>query len=142
MANEEKLNDSFLGTGWSFPPQFSDISGDVIQVSDLEDIRQSLVILLSTSLGERIMQPAYGCNLRDYMFESMNTTLITYLKSLIYDAILFYEARITVNKLEIDTSSYLEGILNISIDFTVKSYNSRYSIVFPYYINESSIKTA
>lgn len=142
MANQEKLNDSFLGTGWSFPPQFTDITGDILQVADLEDIRQSLTILLSTSLGERLMQPTYGCNLRDYQFEAMNTTLITMLKGLILDAILFHESRIKVNKLMLDTSSYLEGLLIITVDFTVKSYNSRYNMVFPYYINESSVKTA
>ena len=56
MANSDK---SFLGTGWSFPPEFNPY-GSVKKVSDEEDIRESLVILLSTSPGERIMQPTYA----------------------------------------------------------------------------------
>ncbi len=56
-------SESFLGTGWSFPPTFTNVSGDVVMTSDVEDILASLHILLSTSIGERLMQPTYGCNL-------------------------------------------------------------------------------
>jgi uncharacterized Zn-binding protein involved in type VI secretion len=69
-------HNSFLGTGWSFPPTFDRDSGQVEMVSDLADIEQSLDILLSTSLGERVMVPDYGCNLDDYMFESLSNNLI------------------------------------------------------------------
>ena len=44
---------------------------EVATVSNEEDVAQSLNILLATSLGERVMQPEYGCNLNDYMFESL-----------------------------------------------------------------------
>ncbi len=71
---------SFLGTGWAFPPAFDNESASVEMVSNYEDIKQSLDILLSTSLGERVMQPDYGCNLTDYIFESLNSTLIGIIK--------------------------------------------------------------
>ena len=77
------MNDtSFLGQGWSFPPEFSKDSGTVNMVSEELDINQSLHILLSTSLGERVMQPDYGCNLKDYQSEPLNNGLISYLKDL------------------------------------------------------------
>ena len=53
--NQEFL--SFLGTGWSFPPEFNNMTGTVEMVSNVDDINQSLQILLSTTLGERVMQP-------------------------------------------------------------------------------------
>ena len=59
MAEEQ----SFLGTGWSFPPTFIKQNKGVGTISDVEDINSSLHILLSTRLGERVMQPEYGCNL-------------------------------------------------------------------------------
>ena len=59
------LFNSFLGTGWKFPPEFNNQTGTVEMVSDYTDIKESLDILLSTSLGERVMQPDYGCNLND-----------------------------------------------------------------------------
>jgi phage baseplate assembly protein W len=71
---EEK---AFLGKGWSFPPTF-DLSSRSLQISVAEkDIQESLHILLTTRIGERIMQPRYGCNLEDYVFENINRTFIT-----------------------------------------------------------------
>ncbi len=65
-------------------------------VSDITDIEQSLNILLSTGLGERVMQPDYGCALQPYLFEPLNASLIGYLKDRVQNAILFYEPRILV----------------------------------------------
>ena len=47
----------FLGTGWSFPPEFRLDQKDAKMISDEEDIESSLNILLSTRLGERVMVP-------------------------------------------------------------------------------------
>ena len=92
---------SFLGTGWAFPPAFDRDAGTVELVSNVEDIHQSLNILLSTSLGERVMQPDYGCNLHDYLFESLNSSMIGYIKDRVENAILIYEPRIVAEKIEV-----------------------------------------
>ena len=64
---------TFLGTGWAFPPTFDINTASVELVKNLDDINQSLNILLSTSLGERVMQPRYGCNLQDHLFDPLNS---------------------------------------------------------------------
>jgi uncharacterized protein len=138
MAEQIKATDSFLGTGWGFPVAFNNLSGDVRMTSDVEDILCSLNILLSTSIGERIMQPKFGCNLEDVMFEPISTSLLSFIKGLVKDAILYHEPRIRLNKIAIDTDDYLEGRLPIEIDFTISATNSRYNYVYPFYINEAS----
>ena len=65
--------------------------------SDEEDIRSSLRILLTTDVGERVMQPRYGCNLHRLVFEPLDTTLQAYMKDLIRTAILYFEPRIILN---------------------------------------------
>ncbi len=135
----EKFN-SFLGTGWSFPPSFDKEIGTVTLVSEEEDIRQSLNILLSTSLGERVMQPKYGCNMNDYMFEPLNSSVIGYIKDLVEHAILFYEPRILAEKIEVtpqDSFDIIEGRFTISIDYTIPETNSRFNYVYDYYKNEA-----
>ena len=130
----------FLGTGWKFPPEFDKNTGAVELVSDEEDINESLNILLSTSLGERVMQPNYGCNLTDFLFESLNSTLIGYIKDRVQNAILFYEPRITVENLEVtdvDSPELLEGHFTIKIEYTVPGTNSRFNYVYDYYKNEA-----
>src|SRR5215467_10092638 len=97
----EKAFNSFLGRGWSFPPAFDRDTGSIEMVSDVDDINQSLGILLSTSLGERVLQPNYGCNLNDYMFESLSSDLIGIIKHHVENAILFYEPRIVADKVEV-----------------------------------------
>lgn len=128
---------SFLGTGWAFPPEFNRSSGDVAMTSDLEDIIGSLTILLSTALGERLMQPSYGCNLSGLVFERMNGSMEGRVREIVTDAILYHEARIRPNSINIDTAQYLEGMLRIEVNFTVSATNSRYNFVYPYYINEA-----
>src|SRR5215213_4828140 len=97
---QEQNFNSFLGTGWAFPPAFNHNTGTTEMVSAEEDINQSLNILLSTSLGERVMQPQYGCNLQDYLFEPLNATVIGFIKDLVTNAILFYEPRIIAEKIQ------------------------------------------
>jgi phage baseplate assembly protein W len=132
---------SFLGTGWSFPPTFDHDSGQVEMVSDLVDIEQSLNILLSTSLGERVMVPDYGCNLDDYMFESLNNSLIGLIKHHVENAILFHEPRIIAEKVDVtmaDSSDLIEGRFTITVEYRIPETNSRYNYVYDYYLNEAA----
>ncbi|RPI19319.1 MAG: hypothetical protein EHM58_02310 [Ignavibacteriae bacterium] len=129
---------SFLGTGWSFPPEFNKDTKNVKMLSDEEDIESSLHILLTTRPGERVMCPDYGCNLDELVFESLSTTFKTYIKDLVKTTINLYEPRIKLNGVELDESNELQGIVLISIDYTIQSKNTRYNYVFPFYKNEGS----
>lgn len=132
---------SFLGTGWSFPPTFNPDSGTVEMVSDLEDIKESLNILLSTSLGERVLQPDYGCNLNDYMFDSLNNSLIGIIKHHVENAILFFEPRIIAERVDVtaaDSSDLIEGRFTINVEYSIPETNSRFNFVYDYYLNEAS----
>lgn len=129
---------SFYGTGWSFPPAFDNTLGHVDMTSDAADIQRSLQILLSTRPGERIMQPTFGCNLEELLFEPLTTTLKTYMKQIIETAILYHEPRIKLNNIDLSESQDLEGLVLIKIDYTVRSNNSRFNFVYPYYKNEKT----
>ena len=127
-----------MGTGWAFPPQFDQQAASVSMISDEEDIRSSLEILLSTRPGERVMQPRYGCNLDELLFEPLTTTFKTYMKDLVATAILYFEPRIEVNKIDMDETNELDGKVIISIEYTIRSTNSRFNFVYPYYKTEGT----
>ncbi|MDP3434156.1 MAG: GPW/gp25 family protein [Bacteroidota bacterium] len=133
-----ETDNAFLGRGWGFPPTFDKASKSVGMLEEEADIESSLEILLSTRLGERIMQPNYGCNLDDMVFEAMNLTMLTYLKDLVENAILYFEPRIDLDGVRIDTARDLEGMLLIIVDYTIRTTNSRFNFVFPFYKNEGS----
>jgi phage baseplate assembly protein W len=128
---------SFLGTGWGFPPTFVRTTGEVLMTSDEDDIDASLAILMSTTVGERRMQPRYGCNLQPLVFEPVNTTLETYMKDLIETAILYFEPRIVLDAVVL-TPRVLEGRIDIELKYTVARTNTRRNFVFPFYKNEGS----
>ncbi|WP_346860958.1 GPW/gp25 family protein [uncultured Draconibacterium sp.] len=129
---------SFLGTGWSFPPEFKKETKTVVMLQDEEDIKSSLEILLSTRLGERIMVPDFGCNLDELLFKPLNLTLKTYVIDLMKTAILYHEPRIDVNKINIKQGDERNGELLISIDYVVRNTNSRKNMVFPFYKQEGT----
>jgi phage baseplate assembly protein W len=130
---------SFLGTGWSFPPTFTGGGANVALVSGPEDIHQSLEILLSTRLGERVMQDEFGCDLHDLLFEEVDQSLVNTITSMVTNSILYHEARISLDNLDVSESQQQPGLLLISIEYTVRSTNSRFNMVYPFYINEASL---
>ena len=129
---------AFLGTGWSFPPVFTEGGAEVEVVSGAEDIEQSLKILLRTHLGERTMQEEYGCDLSGFLFEEMDQGLVNSLRRLISDGILYHEPRIKLDKVDVSDSGALQGLLLITITYTVRATNSRYNMVYPFYIREAT----
>lgn len=131
-----KNDKTFTGTGWSFPPTFDQNSKTVEMTTDREDIERSLEILLGTIKGERVFQSSYGCNLDEMVFESFNLTVKNYLVQKIKTAILFYEARIEPIAIELDESMIYDGQILIKIDYLIRSTNSRFNMVYPFYLNE------
>lgn len=124
---------SFLGRGWSFPPTFRKESASVDMLEDAADIASSMEILLSTAIGERIMEPKYGCNMRELLFEPLNNTMQNYLKSMIRQAILLYEPRIKLNEVQLDMAAVTEGKVVINVDYTIIATNSRQNRVYPFF---------
>ena len=127
------MNRPFLGRGWSFPPAFQRSIAGVEMLEQEADIASSLEIILTTSIGERVMAPDFGCNLEDLLFENLDTTLKTLVADQIETALLYYEPRIDVEKINLDTDRELEGIVLIEVTYRVRSTNTRYNFVYPFY---------
>lgn len=133
MANEG----AFLGRGWAFPPGFSAGGAEVEMVAGAEDIHESLQILLATQPGERVMQEKYGCELSELLFEEIDEGLINSISQLVSDAILYHEPRIELERLRVSESPTEPGKLQISMDYTIRGSNSRFNMVYPFYVKEA-----
>lgn len=134
------IKKSFLGTGWSFPPYFGNRAArsSVTMVDAEQDIHESLFILLSTTPGERIMQPTFGCGLKAHAFDEINESAATEMRDAIERAILFFEPRITLNAIVMDESDSGAGRLDIRIDYTIRGTNTRSNMVYPFYFLEGT----
>lgn len=129
----------FLGTGWTFPPTFDRHRATIVMSSDVANIKQCLWVLFSTDFGERIMLAIYGTNLRAKVFDSLTETLANDIRALIAKAILDWEPRIDVLRIEVEQLVPLQGELSISIDFVVRRTNVRSNLVYPFYLTEATL---
>lgn len=141
MTTNKLAKADFLGRGLGFPPTFKKsvpAGGDIVMVEGALDIQQSLQILLSTRPGERVLQPDFGCNLDTMLFEPLTLSLLSLMRDTVKTAIIRHEPRIIVNDVRIDASGQLEGTVMIQVDYTIRSNNSRFNFVFPFYIQEGT----
>ena len=129
---------SFLGTGWSFPPTFSKLTGTVEMLSNEADIQNSLRVLLSTRIGERLMQPNYGCNVDVMLFETINETMLTFVKDLVFTAIYYFEPRVNPINVKVEATAE-EGMVLINVEYQIRSTNSRHNLVYPFYLDEANL---
>lgn len=129
---------SFLGTGWSFPPTFSEQGKSVQLASDQEDIEQSIRIILGTIPGERLMRPDFGCGINTYVFEKQDSAFVNGLNHIIDNALLNFEPRVNFNEAVVLERNNLDGVLHIEISYTIIITNTRHNMVFPFYLLEGT----
>lgn len=139
MAEDAGAEAGFLGRGWSFPPRFDPAKGEITMVSREEDIIESLRILFLTRPGERVLQPAYGCPLHDLVFEGMTAETEASIELAVRRAILFFEPRIDVTEVAVESPDWLDGRMTIILGYRIRATNSRQNVVFPFYLREGTL---
>lgn len=132
------MEKSFLGKGWSFPPEFRKGVDPTVTVAEEEDIRQSLEILMQTNPGERVHRYDFGCGIRRFIHEEMTLTVQTQMQDVISRAVLMFEPRVTLNEVNMDLARVHEGIILVELNYTVRRTNSRTNMVFPFYLREGT----
>ena len=114
------MSQEYLGTGWRYPVQFDD--GEVVLSRYAEDVREAIWIILSTAPGERVMRPDFGCGIHEYVrFE-------------VEEALTRWEPRIELDEVQVQSSPKDPARLLISIDYRVRATDSRFNLVYPFYL--------
>ncbi len=126
---------AFLGVGWSFPVQVDQNSDDVILAAYEEDVRQAVRLILETNHGERVMRPDFGADLRALVFEPINTTNLALTKHRVEEALILWEPRIDTITVQVTADPPL-GRLLINIQYRIRTTNTFYNLVYPFYLQE------
>jgi phage baseplate assembly protein W len=123
----------FLGSGWAFPV---DLAADAtIALATEEDkVRQSIELVLRTAPGERPMRPDFGCGIHELVFEAVGNAMIGRVIAAVSSALATWEPRIDVLDVSAQQDSDDPTRLLIEIDYRVRSTNSRFNLVFPFYV--------
>ena len=127
----------WLGRGWAYPVIVDPATGGIAMAQYEVDIRQSIIIILSTAPGERVMRPDFGCGIYDLVFETINSALLTRVQVTVTDALVTYEPRIEVLTVDIDPLQASDGILTIEVEYRVRQTNQKDNLVYPFYFRES-----
>ena len=122
----------FLGKGWRFPVSVA--KGRIVASEGEEKIRESILIILGTSKGERIMRPEFGCSINDLVFEVDNTATTTLVAFHVQEALLKWEPRIEVLDVFVSPDKEKRNQLNIEIDYEVKLTNTKANMVYPFFL--------
>jgi phage baseplate assembly protein W len=126
----------FLGRGWSMPVELDPRTGLVASVEYEEDIRQSILIILETAPGERVMRPNFGCGIHELVFAVVDSTAVQRIRSVVDEALRRCEARIEVLNINVDEAATAEGKLVVEIEYRVRKTNQLGNLVFPFYFRE------
>ncbi len=102
---------------------------DINIITNEQAILESIMNIIATEPGERVMYPDFGCSLRKYLFEPIDEITSGYIRKEIFTSVEKYEPRI--ERLEVivepneDENSY-----NINIIFQMKVLKTQKSISF------------
>jgi phage baseplate assembly protein W len=138
MSNQSITDErkDFLGRGWAMPVALDPRTGLVATVAYEEDIRQSILIILETSPGERVMRPNFGCGIHDLVFAAMDSTTLQRVRSTVEEALRRCEARIEVLQVNVDEAATSEGKVLVEVEYRVRKTNQLGNLVFPFYFRE------
>ncbi|MEP1497389.1 MAG: GPW/gp25 family protein [Paracoccaceae bacterium] len=135
---------AFLGRGWGFGTTVDEVLGlsldrrwgRVVMSEGALDVQQSIAIILGTARGERVMRPDFGCGIHELPFETISAPLVAEIRRVVRDALRRFEARIDVLEVEVDTRDHINGKLEISLAYRLRTTNQVGNFVYPFYFGE------
>jgi len=128
------MTNDFLGLGWNFPVTVDGGAQVRLAPGSEEGIRQSIWMILSTSPGERVMRPDFGCGVHDLVFGGSGAGTATAVAGAVRAALAVWEPRIDVLDVDAAFDRSRPNLLLIEISYQVRSTNSRFNLVYPFYL--------
>ena len=123
----------FEGRGWRFPIGL-DGSGAIAQAREDDKVRQSIETILRTAPGERVMRPDFGCQIHDLVFDTISGAMVGRVAAVVASALATWEPRIDVLSVDPRQDTDDPTRLLIEIQYRIRSTNSRFNLVFPFYV--------
>jgi uncharacterized protein len=119
-----------LGRGVSFPFRVG-THGGIALASGEDDVEEAIMLILSTSPGERRIRPEFGCDLHAYVFEEMTASTFGHIDRAIRVALDRWEPRIEVEDIAFIPDG---GTLFVDIAYRLRTSNSVRNLIYPFYV--------
>ena len=129
---QHNIKNEALGFGMEFPIRI-DQAGGLAVVTDEEKVRQSILAILSTAKGERVMRPDFGCDIHSFVFAILDTSNLTMIKSAVRGALVRWEPRIDVGEIDLTVAGDGNRV-EINVHYTIRITNFSANLVYPFYL--------
>ncbi len=126
----------YLGTGWSFPLKTGLQGGISLSAADRK-VREAILIILQTELGERRYRPDFGCRLSELTFSPLNSKTLFLMRFYVQEALETWEPRINLEEVVAEPDPIL-GRVNLIINYRLKSNYEPRSLVYPFYLAQNT----
>lgn len=104
--------------------------GSIALVSGDESVRQSILLLLSTIPGERVMRPTYGCHIHRLLFSPNDDTTAGLAIHYTRRALARWEPRIDILSLDAGRNPARPELLDISLEYRVRASQRTEQLLF------------
>lgn len=123
----------FVGRGWAFPIR-TDANGGIALVGNEHEISEAVRLIVSTTPGERPMRPEFGCRIHDFVFAPADAMTAAAISDEVTRAVTMWEHRVDVEAVDVLQGPDDQTVIYIDIHYRLKATNSRYNLVFPFYV--------
>ena len=106
-------------------------SGRIEMVQGDASVRQAIFLLLSTTPGERVMRPEYGCDLGKVLFQPNDDSTAGLAIHFVKQAIRRWEPRVDVVRLDAVPNPDRAEQLDIMLEYRVRSTLHTEQLTFP-----------
>lgn len=137
MATRFARRRDYLGRGWKFPLQV-DARGAIAASALEQHVEESMLAILGTAPGERVMRPDFGCGIHELVFAPNDRTTISLAVDQVRRALVAHEPRIDVLDVAAETAPEQPNLLLIRVDYRIRDNNAIGNLVYPFFITEAS----
>jgi phage baseplate assembly protein W len=106
--------------------------GEIDMVSDGASIRQAILLLLSTTPGERVMRPDYGCDLFRLAFAPNDDTTAGLAIHYVRRAVERWEPRVELLRLDATRNPSRPELLDLFLEYRVRATQDTEQLTFSY----------
>jgi Bacteriophage baseplate protein W len=135
MKSAQEITRAFLGVGWKFPLQVNSGGGMAVSLYE-QRVEESIYLILSTSKGERVMLPDFGCGIHDLVFQVNDPRTRSVVVEQVRQALVRYEPRVDVLNVTADSAVEQPNLLLIRVNYRIRANNAMGNLVYPFYIQE------
>jgi phage baseplate assembly protein W len=127
------MDRNILGKGWAFPIGV-DARGSIKMTRYEASIEEAIRVILSTTPGERLMRPDFGCAINELVFSPNTAQSIALAEHYVREAITRWEPRVILKSVRGLQDTDNSALAHIHIEYEVRSVNTFFNMVYPFYL--------